>query len=181
MEAPLWRRLETWLTFHIDGLRVQRQVSGPVSPQLIVEWGDPPADVLVGGSLQEESHPLPRKPAEAANPRWWGGLQPVPYQELQNPISFQVQLGSMEFLRGLDTRRDEARAAAAGAHGHRGQPWWEADTQGPFGIEPVQPALRAVQGDLLHTALLLGQPTARTGLKTLIRCTLMKSDLKLYK
>lgn len=171
METTRWRWLETWLTFHIDGLRVQWQVSCPVPPQLIVEWGDPPADVLVGCSLQEESHPLPRKPAEAADPRWWGGPQPVPHQELQNPVSFQVQLGSVELLRGLDARRDEAGAAAAGPYGHRGQAGWEANAQGPFGIEPVQPALRTVQGDLLHAALLLGQPTAKTEKMNLIRCT----------
>lgn len=108
-------------------MRVQWQVSCPVPPQLIVKWGDPPADVLVGCSLQEESHPLPRKTAEAADPRWWGGLQPVPHQELQNPVSFQVQLGSVELLRGLDARRDEAGAAAAGPYGHRGQAGWEAN------------------------------------------------------
>lgn len=65
----------------------------------------------------------------------------------------------MEMLRGLDAGCDEARAAAAGPHRHRGQSGREGEAQGSFGIQPVQGALGAVEGDLLHAALLLGQTT----------------------
>lgn len=69
---------QTWLplslTLIADGVRVQREVSSPVPPQLIVEGGDPPADVLMRCSLQEKGHPLSRQAAETANPGWGRGL-----------------------------------------------------------------------------------------------------------
>lgn len=108
-------------------------------------------------SLQEEGHPLPRQAAEAAHPRRGGGFQAVSYQELEDPISLQVELGSVELLRGLDAGSDEPRAAAAGAHHHGGQARRQGEAQGSFGIKPVQCALGAVERDLLHAALLLGQ------------------------
>ena len=147
------------LTFTADGVGVQRQPSGPVPPQLIAERGGPPADVLVGCCLQVECHPLPGQPAEAPHPGRGWGLQAVPHQQLQHPVPLQVELGPVELLRGLDAGRDEARAAAAGPHRHRGQAGREAEAQGTFGIQPVQGALGAVEGDLLHAALLLGQTT----------------------
>lgn len=121
----------------------------------------------MGCRLQEQSQPLPRQPAEAAHPRRWGRLDPVPDQELQEPVSLQVQLRPVELVRGLNAGSDEARAAAAGPHRRRGQAGREGQAQGTFGVEPVQSALRAVQGDLLHTALLLRQTTVReTGEET---------------
>lgn len=112
------------------------------------------------GGLQEQGHPLPGQAAEAAHPRRRGGAQPVTHQQLQDPVPLQVELGPVELLWGLDTGGDEAgAAAAAGPHGYGGQARWEAEAKGPFRVEPVQGALRAVEGDLLHTALLLWQTT----------------------
>lgn len=149
------------LTFVADGVGVQGQAGGPVAPQLVPEGCDPPADVLVRRGLQEQSHFLSRQTAEAAHPGRGRRLQPVPDQELQDAVLLQVELGPVELLRGFDAGRDEARAAAAaaGPQGHRGQARGQAEAQGSFGVQPVQGALRAVQGDLLHAALLLGQTT----------------------
>lgn len=113
----------------------------------------------MGRGLEEEGYLLAGQAAEAAHPGWGRRLQTVPYQELQDPVSLQVELGPVEVLGGLDAGRDQARAASPGPHCRRGQPGGQGEAERPLRIEPVQSTLRTVEGDLLHTALLLGQTT----------------------